>query len=239
MMSFSSLIGLSNCLTRSSYSSLWIFTYYRTMKDSVLTIFELNPKTLMPQKEIYKNIIYYFMAFLYSISFDNTINFIYITGLINSIFFLSILNMHLFIYNNKNQMLIQTLLFFMIVKILYALFNKYLLGILFICSDLVLLQYPINKFRTGVLLNDKSFFDVENILIEIVICLLWLIYSAIGNFKCFFFICIINLFSWICMLFGYQIVIGDIGTNNKIYHFVINVFFIKNQFKGKLENNIL
>ena len=238
MMSFSSLIGLSNFLTRSSYSSLWIFRYFRTMKDSVLTIFELNPKTLMPQKEIYKNIIYYFMAFLYSISFDNTINFIYITALINSIFFLSILNMHLFIYKKRNQMLIQTLLFFLIIKILYSLFNKYLLGILFICSDLILLQYPINRFRTGVLLNDKSYFDMENILIEIMICLLWLIYSAIGNFMCFFFICIINLFAWICMLFGYQIVIGDIGTNNKIYHFLINVFFIKNQFKGKLENNI-
>ena len=238
MMSFSSFIGLSCFLTRCSYSSLWIFTYYRTMKDSVLTIFELNKKLLMPKNEIYKNILYYFMAFLYSISFDDSINFIYITSLINSIFYLSILNMHLFINKNNNQMLIQTLLFFMIIKILYSIFNRYLLAILFICSDIVLLKYPINKFRRGVLLNDKSYFDLDNILIEIVIDLLWLMYSIIENFICFFFICIINLFVWTCMLFGYQIVTGNIDTNSKIYHFLINVFFIKTQFDGKLENSI-
>ena len=87
-------------------------------------------------------------------------------------------------------------------------------------------------------MNDKSYFDLYNILIEIVIYLLWLMYSIIENFICFFFICIINLFVWTCMLFGYQIVTGNIDTNSKIYHFLINIFFIKIKFDGKLENNI-
>ena len=102
MMSFSSFVGLTSFMTRSSYTSLWIFVYYRTMKDSILSIFELNKSLLLPQKEIYKNIIYSFMAFLYSISFDNTINFIYMTAVLNSLFYLAILNMHLFIFKNKN-----------------------------------------------------------------------------------------------------------------------------------------
>ena len=101
------------------------------------------------------------------------------------------------------------------------------------------LQYPINKFRTGVLLNDKSYFDVENIIIEIMICLLWLIYSTSNNFMCFFFICIINLFARICMLFGYQIVIGDIGTNSKLYNFLIIVFFINIRMNKTTENSII
>ena len=238
-MSFSSFIGLTSFMTRSSYTSLWIFVYYRTMKDSILSIFELNKSLLLPQKEIYKNIIYSFMALLYSISFDSTINFIYMTAILNSLFYLAILNMHLFIFKNKNQMLIQTLIFFVILKIAYNICHKYVISLLFLCSDLILLQYPINKFRTGVLMNDKNYFDVENILIEIVISLLWLIYSMSNNYICFFFICIINLFCWICMLFGYQIVIGDIGPNNKIYHFLINVFCIKHKFQGKLESNLL
>ena len=239
MMSFSSFIGLTSFLTRSSYSSLWIFVYYRTMKDSILSIFELNKKSLIPQKQIYKYIIYYFLALLYSIISDNSINYIYMTAILNSIFYIAILNMHLFIYKNKNQMLLQTLIFFLIYKIMYNFFHKYLINLLFICSDIFLLQYPISKLRIGILLNDKKYFDVENILIEIVICLLWLIYSTSNNFICFFFISLINLFSWICMLFGYEIVIGEIGTNNKIYHFLVNVFCIKNKFKGKLETNIL
>ena len=239
MMSFSSFVGLTSFMTRSSYTSLWIFVYYRTMKDSILSIFELNKSLLLPQKEIYKNIIYSFMAFLYSISFDNTINFIYMTAVLNSLFYLAILNMHLFIFKNKNQMLIQTLIFFVILKITYSICHKYIISLLFLCSDLILLQYPINKFRTGVLRNDKNYFDVENILIEIVICLLWLIYSMSNNYMCFLLICLINLFCRICMLFGYQIVTGDIGPNNKIYHFLMHVFCIKHKFQGKLETNIL
>ena len=239
MISFSSFIGLSSFLTRSSYSSLWIYVYYRTMKDSVLSIFEINEKILLPKKEIYKNILYFFMAFLYSISFDTSLNFIYITSLINAVLYLCILNMHFFIYKNQNQMLIQTLGLFLLIKIIYSILNKYIICILFFLSDLVVLQYPINKFRTGVLLNDKNYFDLENIFVEILISLLWLIYSTSNDYICFFLICIINLFARICMLFGYQIVEGDIGPNNKIYHFLINVFFIKNRFKGKLETNIL
>ena len=239
MMSFSTLIGLTSFLTRSSYSSLWIFSYYRTMKDSVLSIFELNEKLLLPKSQIYKNIIYFFMAFLYSAAFYDSINFIYFTGLINTIFYLSILNMHFFIYKIINQMLLQTLFFFILIKIVYLICNKYLIGVLFFCSDLIILQYPINKFRTGVLLNDKSYFNIEKILIEIFISLLWSIYSTSEKFFLFFFINILNIFVWICMLFGYQIVEGDIGPNNKIYHFIINVFFIKKKFKGKLETNII
>ena len=190
MMSFSSFVGLTSFMTRSSYTSLWIFVYYRTMKDSILSIFELNKSLLLPQKEIYKNIIYSFMAFLYSISFDNTINFIYMTAVLNSLFYLAILNMHLFIFKNKNQMLIQTLIFFLLFKIIYNICHKYIISLLFLCSDLILLQYPINKFRIGVLRNDKNYFDVENILIEIVICLLWLIYSMSNNYMCFLLICL-------------------------------------------------
>ena len=87
MASFSSFIGLSSFLFRSSYSSLWICSYYRAMKDSLLSIFEMNKKALMPKKEIYKKIIYYFMAFLYSTSFDDSFNFIYLSGLLNSILY--------------------------------------------------------------------------------------------------------------------------------------------------------
>ena len=239
MTSFSSFIGLASFLSRSSYSSLWIIVYYRAMKDSLISIFEMNKKVLMLKNEIYKNIIYYIMAFLYSISFDDTFNYIYMSALLNLIFYLAILNMQLFIDNNKSQMLLQTLFFFLLLKIIYSIFNKYLICILFIFSDLLILQYPINKFRTGVLLNDKSYFDVENIIIEIMICLLWLIYSTSNNFMCFFFICIINLFARICMLFGYQIVIGDIGINSKLYHFLIIVFFINIRMNKTTENSII
>lgn len=239
MISFSSFIGLSCFLSRSSDSALWIFSYYRTMKDSVLSIFELNEKLLLPKNQIYKSIIYFFMAFLYSAAFYDPINFIYITGIVNSIFYLCILNMNFFIYKNTNQMLLQTLFFFLLARIVYLICNKYLISILFFCSDIILLQYPINKFRIGVLLNDKSYFNIEKILIEIFICLLWAIYSTSEKFFFFFFINILNIFVWICMLFGYQIVEGDIGPNNKIYHFIINVFFIKKKFKGKLETNII
>ena len=238
-MSFSTLIGLTSFLTRSSYSSLWIFSYYRTMKDSTLSIFEINEKILIPKREIYKIIIYFSMAFLYSISFISELNYIYVTALANLIFYIFILNMHLFIYKNKNQMLFQTLVIFLIIKIIYLICNKYLIGLLFISSDLLVLQNPINKFRNGVLMNDKNYFDLENILIEIVISLLWIIYCTSENLLCFFLICLINLFSRICMILGYQIVEGDIGINSKIYHFIVNVFCIKNNFKGKIEDSII
>lgn len=238
MASFSTFIGLGSFLSRISFTSLWIGCYYRTMKDSLLSIFEMNKKALIPKKEIYKKIIYYSMGFLYSISFDNSFNFIYLSGLLNTIFFLLILNMHLFIENNKNQMLIQSLFFFILIKIIYLLFNKYLISILFLCSALLVLHYPINRFRTGVLLNDKNFFDFENILVEIVLSVLWLIYSTTINYICFFFVCIINLFAWVCMLLGFQIVTGDISTNSKIYYFLINVFFIKTRVNTKIDNII-
>lgn len=238
MTSFSSFIGMASFLSRSSYSSLWIIVYYRAMKDSLLSIFEMNKKVLMVKNEIYKNIIYYIMAFLYSISFDDSFNFIYMSALINLIFYLAILNMQLFIDKNKSQMLLQTLFFFVLLKIIYSIFNKYLICILFICSDLLVLQYPIHRFRIGVLLNNKSYFDIENIIIEIMICLLWFIYSTSNNFMCFFFICIINLFARICILFGYQIVMGDIGTNSKVYHFLISVFFINIRLNKTTENSI-
>ena len=240
MISFSSLIGLTSFLTRSSYSSLWEFSYYRTMKDSTLSIFEINEKLLIPKKEIYKNIIYFFMGFLYSLSFISSLNYIYTTAIVNLIFYICILNMHLFIYKNKNQMLFQTLIIFLIIKIIYLFFNKYIIGLLFICSDLIVLEYPINKFRNGVLLNDKSYFNIERILIEIVINLLWIIYATSENLLCFFLICLINLFSRICMILGYQIVEGEIGINSRIYHCIINTFCIKNNFKGKKqESNII
>ena len=53
------------------------------MKDSILSTFEIDEKTLLPKNEIYKNIIYFIIAFLYSISFDNSLNFIYISALTN------------------------------------------------------------------------------------------------------------------------------------------------------------
>ena len=237
MTSFSSFIGLTSFLTSSSYTSISIIFYYRTMKDSLSSLIQINKRALFTQKEIYKRIIFYLMGFLYIISFDSTINYIYLTAGINGIFYLCILNMHLFINKNQNQMLLQTLFFFLAIKLTYSICNKYIIALLFLCSNFFLIMSPIDKLRKGILLNNKIYFDIENILIEITIYLLWLIYSSIEGFLCFFFICIINLFVWICMLFGHQVVAGEIGTNSKIYHFLIMVFFIRNQFRNKVETS--
>ena len=176
MFTFFSFLGLLNFLINLLYYSRWNFEYYRTMKDSVLTTFELDEKKLIPQRYIYQKIFFYFFLFLYSTFFD--FNFIYLVSIVNSVIYLSILNMHLFIIKKKNQLLLQTLICVIILKILYLIRGKIkIFIIIFLCSiDIVNWNETKILLREGLLLTYGEDIVIK-MAIESFLALLWIVYA--------------------------------------------------------------
>ena len=176
MFTFFSFLGLLNFLINLLYYSRWNFEYYRTMKDSVLTTFELDEKKLIPQRYIYQKIFFYFFLFLYSTFFD--FNFIYLVSIVNSVIYLSILNMHLFVIKKKNQLLLQTLICVIILKILYLIRGKIkIFIIIFLCSiDIVNWNETKILLREGLLLTYGEDIVIK-MAIESFLALLWIVYA--------------------------------------------------------------
>ena len=235
MSSFSSFIGLTTLISRSSYSSMWVYKYYTSMKYSVSSIEAINEFKLLKINEIYKIILYYLLVIIYSKQSEETLYYLYLTSLLNAIFYLSILNMHLFIYKSKNLMLIQTLIFASIFTIFNKFFNSIMIKLFLIFSVVLVLHIPIRNFRIGIVDLDKSCFDIEKSLVEMIISLLWVIYSILNELYCFFIIEIINLFFWSCVLTGYQIAAGDLSKEGKIYKFLVFVFWINDVNNTKID----
>lgn len=239
MSSISYLFGLTAYIIRMSHTFNSLFNYYRTMKRSVLSVFEIDDKLLSQKNEIYKIILYYLMGFLYFTELKIEQNFFFISSISNLICFISILNMYLFITKNKNQMLLQTLSVFIIYQIINKFFHVYIINIFFICSGLLILTKTINQLRKGIIYNDAKYFKVDKLIVEITIGSFWLFYSLYYTVACFIIILLISLFVRICAILGFGIVIGKIEKNTKTYFFLVNFFFIKNNLIEKTESNIL
>lgn len=236
MYSFSSFIGLSTLFSRSCYSSVWIYKYYISMKDSVSSLESPNEYKLLKINEIYKIILYFLLVIIYSKQSEKILHYLYLTSLINAISYLSILNMHLFIYKNSNLMLIQTLIFASIFSIFNKFFNLIMIKIFLMFSVILVLHTPIRDFRIGIRDLDKGYFDIEKSLVEIFISLLWMFYSLLIGLYGFFIIEIINLFFWSCVVTGYQIATGDISKEGRIYNFLVYIFLINDINNTKTEN---
>ena len=117
MSSISYFFGLTAIIIRLSRSLHLFFIYYRRMKFSVSPTFEILNKYFSLTNKIYVYIFYYIMCFLY---FSNIVideNLFYFNSIVNLINFILILNMHLFTIKKQNQMLLQTLIFFLIYKL--------------------------------------------------------------------------------------------------------------------------
>ena len=239
MSSISFIFGLSATIMRMSHTFHLFFIYYRIMKISVRPNFEIDEKLLSKKNKIYKFIFYYMMCFLYFSNIEIDESLFYINSITNLIFFIAILNMYLFSINNQNQMLIQTLFFFLIYTILQKCYYQYLNDIIFICSGFLLILEPINQLRTGIIKNDENFFVIEILIGEMTISFFWLLYSLGYNIMCFTIIVLISLFIRICAILGYAVVKGKIGKDTKIYSFLIYFFFIKVDSIEKTESNIL
>jgi hypothetical protein len=209
------------------------------MKISVHSTFELDDKILSKKIQIYKYISYFMMCFIYFSNVDTDESLFYMNALINVFCFIIILNMYLFIIRKQNQMLLQTLLFFIIYQFLVKLFHIYLLNIIFVFSGVLILLEPINQLRKGLEKNDSNYFNVDELVIEIIISFTWLLYSLGYNVLCFIFLLLISLFIRICAILGFEIVKGKIKKDTKIYKFLINVFFINVNLPEKSQNNII
>ena len=179
------------------------------------------------------------ICFIYFSNVDTDESLFYMNALINVFCFIIILNMYLFIIRKQNQMLLQTLLFFIIYQFLVKLFHIYLLNIIFVFSGVLILLEPINQLRKGLEKNDGNYFNVDELVIEITISFTWLLYSLGYNVLCFIFLLLISLFIRICAILGFEIVKGKIKKDTKIYKFLINVFFINVNLPEKSQNNIL
>ena len=239
MSSISYIFGIAATIIRMSHSLHLFFVYYRTMKISVLSNFEIDQRFLEQKYKIFKFIFYFSMCFLYfyNINLDECI--LYYNSIINVICFIAILNMYLFSIKQKNQMLLQTLFIFLIFHILKKLFHLYLIDLLLIVSNLLILKEQITQLRIGMTKNDKKYFDIELSIAEMSISLAWLLYSLGYNIICFFLNILISLFVRISVILGYEIVNGKIRKDTRIYSFLINFYFIKVDMPDKIENNIL
>ena len=131
------------------------------------------------------------MCFIYFSNVDTDESLFYMNALINVFCFIIILNMYLFIIRKQNQMLLQTLLFFIIYQFLVKLFHIYLLNIIFVFSGALILLEPINQLRKGLEKNDGNYFNVDELVIEITISFTWLLYSLGYNVLCFIFLLLI------------------------------------------------
>ena len=239
MSTISFVFGLSAALIRMCHTLHKCFVYYLTMKISVHSTFKLYYKILSKKIQIYKYISYFMMCFIYFSNVDTDESLFYMNALINVFCFIIILNMYLFIIRKQNQMLLQTLLFFIIYQFLVKLFHIYLLNIIFVFSGVLILLEPINQLRKGLEKNDGNYFNVDELVIEIIISFTWLLYSLGYNVLCFIFLLLISLFIRICAILGFEIVKGKIKKDTKIYKFLINVFFINVNLPEKSQNNIL
>ena len=239
MSSFSYIFGITATIIRMSHSLHLFFVYYRTMNISVLSNFEIDKRLLQQKYKIYKIIFYFSMCFLYlyNINLDESI--LYYNSLINVICFIVILNMYLFSVKQQNQMLLQTLFIFLVFQILKKLFHLYLLDILFIFSNILILNEPISQLRIGITKNDEKYFDIDKSIVEISVNVAWLLYSLGYNIICFFINILISLFVRISVILGYEVVKGKIGKDTRIYSFLINFYFIRANLPDKIENNLL
>ena len=136
-------------------------------------------------------------------------------------------------------MLLQTLIFFLIYKLLQKLYYKYTNDILFILSSCLLMKDVIKHLRKGIIKNNKKYFHIDELIIEITIGILWLLYSIGYNIICFNIIIFLQLFIRICAVLGYEVILGKIKKDTKIYSLLIILFFIKVESEEKKESNIL
>ena len=239
MSSISYFFGLTATIIRISHSLAIFFVFYRTMKISVSPVFEIDEKLLRKKYKIYFYIFYFMMCFLYFSNLDIDDNLFYLNSIVNLIIFIVILNMYLFSIKQQNQMLCQTLIFFLIYQLLQKLYYKYTNDILFIFSSCLILNDIINNLRKGIIENKKDVFQIGGLITEVTISFFWLLYSIGYNIFCFNIIILLSLFIRICAILGYGVVIGKIRKDTKIYTFLINFFFIKIKLEEKKESNIL
>ena len=238
MSSISYFFGLTAIIIRLSRSLHLFFIYYRRMKFSVSPTFEILNKYFSLTNKIYVYIFYYIMCFLY---FSNIVideNLFYFNSIVNLINFILILNMHLFTIKKQNQMLLQTLIFFLIYKLLQKLYYKYTNDILFILSSCLLMKDDIKHLRKGIIKNNKMYFHIDELIIEITIGILWLLYSIGYNIICFNIIIFLQLFIRICAVLGYEVILGKIKKDTKIYSLLIILFFIKVESEEKKESTL-
>ena len=177
------------------------------------------------------------LIYFYNIELDESL--LFINSILNSLLFIAILNMYLFCIKQQNQMLIQTLLVFLLYNIINKLYHPVIIDILFISSSFLILTEIINHLRIGVAKNEEKYFNIPELILELTIGFLWFLYSFRYNIKCFIIILLISIFVRTCAILGYQIVIGKIKKDTFIYTFLINFFFIKIDLKVKEESNIL
>ena len=239
MSSISYIFGLSAIIIRLNHTFHLLFIYYKTMKISVLPNFEIDQKFLSKKYQIYKIIFYFMMCFLYFSNIDIDESLFYINSITNLICFIAILNMYLFSINQLNQMLLQTLIVFLIYQILQKCYYKYLNDIIFLSSGCLMIQETIKQIRRGIIQNDENIFTIEELILEITINICWFLYALGYNIICFIMITLISLFIRICAILAFEIVKGKIGKDTKIFSFIINLFCIKVDAIEKTESNIL
>ena len=97
----------------------------------------------------------------------------------------------------------------------------------------------IKHLRKGIIKNNKKYFHIDELIIEITIGILWLLYSIGYNIICFNIIIFLQLFIRICAVLGYEVILGKIKKDTKIYSLLIILFFIKVESEEKKESNIL
>ena len=77
------------------------------------------------------------LIYFYNIELDESL--LFINSILNSLLFIAILNMYLFCIKQQNQMLIQTLLVFLLYNIINKLYHPVIIDILFISSSFLIL----------------------------------------------------------------------------------------------------
>lgn len=224
MLTFSSLFGTTSLVLRSTISSIPFPFLYKNMKD------KHNPEIVvfpfLDKNSIFSVLFYSIITSIYAFNTQKAtcafIAYIYLSFL-----YFIYLNMYLYIMSQKNYMLLQTLCIAFISYLFFQYVHQSIIIFLCLFTALVNIIRPIQINKDLLLKLETHEIMISNIICEIVISVLWIVYGFINKLQCFI-ICNSIFFIINCTeIISYLYMKGSFQEKNFLIRILKKIYFIK------------
>ena len=235
MLSFSALFGTTSLVLRSTISSIPFPFLYKNMKD------KHNPEIVvfpfLEKNTIFSVLFYSIIISIYAFNTQKAtcafIAYIYL-----SLLYFIYLNMYLYIMSQKNYMLLQTLCLVFISYLFFQYVHQNIIIVFCLLIALLNAIKPIQINKELLLKIETHEIMITNIICEIIISILWIVYGFINELQCFI-ICNSIFFIINCTgIIAYLYMKGSFQEKNCLIRQLKKIYMIKEESSEEKIKNL-